>query len=85
MTSLPRAANVQSEIMAQIDIQNEALSKASGIMFIWSQVKDAELESEEQTNNAIWAVRDFLWTAKRAMHRIDALNRQLRDSKQPEA
>lgn len=64
-------SNSQSERQARrmlecADIIGQSLSKSRGIMFVISQVKNPELESDELTRNAIWAVNDFLQDAAKA-------------------
>lgn len=55
------------------DVMEKSLCKARGILFVMSQVGEAELEDEEKQGWAIWAVSDLLADAHDAMHKAQEL------------
>ena len=76
---------LRGAILDQETAIDQSLSKAAGILFVMSQVREAEVVSDELTGYAIWAARDFIHDAQRANRERENLERQYWAATEPEA
>lgn len=62
------------------DVMEKSLCKARGILFVMSQVREPELESEQEQGWAIWAAQDLLQDAHDAFHKAQDMERATREA-----